>query len=1656
MAKKLIYNYTFDASARTLTIRGKYALRNFVLITNVTDQSIIYNFADTSSGGTVSYNATTEETTLTLEYNTTAMSDSDEIQILLDDGQDTKIDAGESLLDPVHKFRVSTPENLIDTDFEYGLQPTKWETIELVDNIPSVYTRASGVSIGGIVSIITILNSDIITVTTSIPHDLGVGDPIEVQGTSSRSANGKYVVTSTPSTTKFLYRSREVQGSAGNIRTAYTTIIPGAFFTSSSIRFDSEQGIVTDGSNPSTLTITTPGYKHGLSTSTSVYLTNTVGKKEFTVTGTSSNAADGSPVIDTSNSTLYLPSHNLYTGQRIYVYPGAGGVLPTAVSGAPEPNTTETIDAVWTNSTNAIENIISTLESDNADSVIVHNNTNSTLYYTQGTYTSGVLGGGTANKIQYLVYGDGANATWRSDDLILYNAASNVNYGTWRFFPYNASPGSIYTGETIDLGARYALANGPDGSPATASGMILQRNTKFEYLASTQYILQVTQIRDPSLTNSNAVIQYWRTQDSYSKYGNYGSHRSYDTEYTALTKQPLGNGWQYAYATTEIEPIFGSYIGYIGGTIYLENTNWNAWYNNNVNLRNNYPYTIGLSHYNFNAHGGYYMIKYLIPYYTTNFNYITRPGYSNVTTRYTYTQIAESIVQEVANNLAYGQWSNTAGINTSTASIYNSDRITLNNSAGLPFSFSNSGQGPIQIETDQIAGVHDNYYSITGVGDTTVSIETTATIPARQLDFNNNNVFEYEGDFYIKIPGGHGLIDGTKVTFSVVSGSAPSGLTDGNNYWSIVNDDSIIRLSSSYANYTGRINALTGVPGSASEYKLYVFTISGRVESTGSFDATDTSKIITGNNTKFASNYKIGDSFSAVSFGSTVNTFQTRRIVSIVSDTSLTLDSPLGFTTTGAPHYVDTRVHVRADGTFLHRPFDGGVEITAGKSPDSTIVRQTRKYFRYQSGKGIQCSLAINFNPARPINTVSGSSPVTATMTIEYPHGLKSGNSVRISGVEEAISYTPTSASYNATTGDLTITINSHGFSVGEEISIAENSLTFTCALDGNASNHSYPRSTDPAGRNVRLGIKSVTTNTFVVYVGGSPYTGSHSFVSASANAVTHYNTDNPYNGIHTVTGATDFTFTYLTSTAITDTSPSGYAEYAIQGYSNAGIRCGLFDFQNGFFFEYDGSNLYVVRRSSVQQLSGTCTVTNGENIINGTNTIFLDQLSRNDRIVVRGQTYKVTSVESQTQIHVQPSYRGTSNSGVVITRTVDTRVPQSSWNIDKADGTGPSGYILDINKIQMAYMDYSWYGAGKIRFGFKDTYGHVKYMHEFIHNNRLNEAYMRTGNVPARYEAFNKSTPTFIPSLFHWGTSVIMDGGFDNDDSYLFTASGNTLTFTNGDAETATTTGSSILYSSGGRRYRDYYVGIPFSSADASKFSTGIPLYTADGTLNGQTVNFTQYGSGSTFYVYIYISSGYSAPSVYPSVAGGTTVNIGAETVGTTGVDLSSNIPLISVRLAPSADNNLIGELGERDIVNRMQLKLQELGISVSHDANISVILNGSLSNLTYSNVGSPSLSQYVAHQSGDTVDEGITIYQFRASGGATDASTGKRLVSSNAFDLSQLTDLGNSILGGDGVFPNGPDIITICASVINTADIDSTSAFQVASRISWSESQA
>ena len=47
----------------------------------------------------------------------------------------------------------------------------------------------------------------------------------------------------------------------------------------------------------------------------------------------------------------------------------------------------------------------------------------------------------------------------------------------------------------------------------------------------------------------------------------------------------------------------------------------------------------------------------------------------------------------------------------------------------------------------------------------------------------------------------------------------------------------------------------------------------------------------------------------------------------------------------------------------------------------------------------------------------------------------------------------------------------------------------------------------------------------------------------------------------------------------------------------------------------------------------------------------------------------------------------------------VDTIVPQTSWNVDKLDGTGPSGATLTLSKGNIFQIVFTWYGYGVIEF---------------------------------------------------------------------------------------------------------------------------------------------------------------------------------------------------------------------------------------------------------------------------------------------------------------------------------------------------------------------
>ena len=78
--KQTIKNYSFDKTAKTVTFSdfGSISLDRLFLITNVTSNTIIYQFNDSSLGGTVAGNV------LTLTYNTGSMANTDKLQIIYD------------------------------------------------------------------------------------------------------------------------------------------------------------------------------------------------------------------------------------------------------------------------------------------------------------------------------------------------------------------------------------------------------------------------------------------------------------------------------------------------------------------------------------------------------------------------------------------------------------------------------------------------------------------------------------------------------------------------------------------------------------------------------------------------------------------------------------------------------------------------------------------------------------------------------------------------------------------------------------------------------------------------------------------------------------------------------------------------------------------------------------------------------------------------------------------------------------------------------------------------------------------------------------------------------------------------------------------------------------------------------------------------------------------------------------------------------------------------------------------------------------------------------------------------------------------------------------------------------------------------------------
>lgn len=234
-------------------------------------------------------------------------------------------------IDPVTKLRVSQPENLIDTDFEYGLQPTKWETVELINNTPSFFSKSGDTTIPNIVSITTNAGTREITVVTALEHGLAAGIPISVTGTKSITADGSYIINSIPNSTTFTYLCKDNQPTTASIEDLYSSIITGEFFQGSQLRIAESEGIITDGESVSTLTVTMPS-THGFGVNTPFYFLNlnSTISQEFQAANTAAKSFDSSnsATAQTFDGSNTLASINIDWSNSATV----GGVTSTISS----------------------------------------------------------------------------------------------------------------------------------------------------------------------------------------------------------------------------------------------------------------------------------------------------------------------------------------------------------------------------------------------------------------------------------------------------------------------------------------------------------------------------------------------------------------------------------------------------------------------------------------------------------------------------------------------------------------------------------------------------------------------------------------------------------------------------------------------------------------------------------------------------------------------------------------------------------------------------------------------------------------------------------------------------------------------------------------------------------------------------------------------------------------------------------------------------------------------------------------------------------------------------------------------------------------------------------------------------------------------------
>ncbi len=354
-----------------------------------------------------------------------------------------------------------------------------------------------------------------------------------------------------------------------------------------------------------------------------------------------------------------------------------------------------------------------------------------------------------------------------------------------------------------------------------------------------------------------------------------------------------------------------------------------------------------------------------------------------------------------------------------------------------------------------------------------------------------------------------------------------------------------------------------------------------------------------------------------------------------------------------------------------------------------------------------------------------------------------------------------------------------------------------------------------------------------------------------------------------------------------------------------------------------------------------------------------------------------------------------------------------------------------------MVGLQYSWYGAGFVDFMVRGSDGNWVFVHRIKNNNVNDEAYMRSGNLPVRYSIENDTPVTSLTSTIDSSVTTIPVAALEHFptagtlyiDNEIISYTGKSAASGAGNFTGATRAATLTQWQAG--------TSTGFTAAAAASHTAGTGVILISNTCSP---TLSHWGSA------LIMDGGFTKDRGY--IFNYQRVGLSLTT---------ANQTAFLIRLAPSVSNSQVGGLGVRDLLNRSQLLLQAVGVSVSGGTNPGAcIVEGVLNPKNFSSAtwlplnvesagGQPSLAQVatsVTYSAGTVAVPGEQVFAFAAPSTASGAVNDR-------LELTELKELTGAPLGGDFQYPDGSDILAI-----NIRLTAGTGTGHVLLR--WSEAQA